>query len=105
MGDAEPVQEAGTTRRAHELTLLVDSVRDYAILLLDTDGVITTWNAGAERLKGYTAEQAIGRNFAMFYGEDDRRRGLPAKLLGIARASRPRAGASAATAPGSGPAS
>ena len=86
MDEAEqPVQSVGVSRRAHELALLVDSVRDYAILLLDETGTITTWNAGAERLKGYTAEQAIGRHFSMFYTEEDRARDYPAELLGIAR--------------------
>ncbi|WCB94423.1 hypothetical protein DSM104299_03159 [Baekduia alba] len=85
MGDAESVREAGLHRRAHELALLVDGIRDYAILLLDDGGTITAWNAGAERLKGYTAAEAIGRNFSMFYTEDDRARGHPAELLEIAR--------------------
>jgi PAS domain S-box-containing protein len=85
VGDAEPVPEASITRRAHELALLVDAVRDYAILLLDSAGVITTWNAGAERLKGYTAGEAIGQSFRMFYTPEDQARGLPQELLAIAR--------------------
>jgi PAS domain S-box-containing protein len=85
VGDAEPVPETASARRAHELALLVDAVRDYAILLLDGDGVITTWNAGAERLKGYTAAEAIGRSFAMFYTPEDQERGHPHQLLEVAR--------------------
>ncbi len=54
---------------------------DYAIIRLDPEGTIQTWNLGAERVKGYTAEEAIGHNFAMFYPEGDRRSGLPQKLL------------------------
>jgi PAS domain S-box-containing protein len=76
--------EHGATRRAHELALLVDAIRDYAILLLDPEGTITTWNAGAARLKGYTEEQAIGRNFSMFYTDEDRTAGLPQTLLATA---------------------
>jgi PAS domain S-box-containing protein len=67
------------------LRLLVGQVVDYAIIALDPDGVIETWNRGAERMKGYTAEEAIGHNFEMFYPEDDRRAGLPARLLDLAR--------------------
>jgi PAS domain S-box-containing protein len=85
VSDGEPVQEAGASRRAHELALLVDGIRDYAILLLDDGGVITTWNAGAERLKGYAAGEAIGRHFSMFYTEEDRARDRPGELLAIAR--------------------
>jgi hypothetical protein len=51
--------------------LLVESVKDYAILVLDTNGYITTWNAGAERIKGYTAEEVIGKHFSTFYPRED----------------------------------
>jgi PAS domain S-box-containing protein len=76
--------EHGATRRTHELALLVDTIRDYAILLLDPEGTITTWNAGAERLKGYTEAQAVGQNFSMFYTDEDRTAGLPQTLLATA---------------------
>jgi PAS domain S-box-containing protein len=86
MDDAsEPVQTAGETRRAHELALLVDNVCDYAILLLDEQGTVLTWNAGAERLKGYAAAEIVGRHFSVFYTEDDRARGHPDEALAIAR--------------------
>ena len=65
--------------------LLVGQVSDYAIIALDPQGAIETWNLGAERVKQYTAEEAIGRSFAMFYTEEDRRTGLPLKLLNAAR--------------------
>jgi PAS domain S-box-containing protein len=83
--ESEPVQTAGETRRTHELALLVDSVRDYAILLLDEQGSVLTWNAGAERLKGYTAAEVVGRHFSMFYPAEQRDRGHPAEALEIAR--------------------
>ncbi len=67
------------------LRLLVGQVVDYAIIALDPQGTIETWNLGAERLKGYTQEEAVGRSFAMFYSDDDRRAGLPARLLQTAR--------------------
>ena len=66
------------------LRVLVGQVSDYAIIALDTEGTIETWNLGAERLKGYIAEEAIGRHFSMFYTEEDRHRGLPRKLLEVA---------------------
>jgi PAS domain S-box-containing protein len=66
------------------LRLLVGQVADYAIIALDTEGTIETWNLGAERVKGYTAEEAIGRNFSMFYPEEDRRRGMPGRMLATA---------------------
>jgi PAS domain S-box-containing protein len=61
--------------------LLVSGVRDYAIFLLETDGTIASWNEGAERLKGYRAEEAIGRHFSMFYSEEERREGVPDRGL------------------------
>jgi PAS domain S-box-containing protein len=55
--------------------LLVASVRDYAIFMLDPQGRVATWNAGAERLKGYTADEIIGRHFSTFYPEEEVRSG------------------------------
>jgi PAS domain S-box-containing protein len=60
---------------------LVSSVKDYAIFMLDPTGRIETWNAGAERTKGYTAEEIIGQHMSRFYTPEDLARGLPAKLL------------------------
>ena len=79
--------ELEVTLRASEerLRLLVGQVVDYAIIGLDPQGVIQSWNLGAERLKGYSAEEAIGRSFAMFYPEENRQAGLPMELLGVAR--------------------
>jgi PAS domain S-box-containing protein len=85
MSESGSVPEVALTRRAHELTLLVDSIRDYAIFLLDERGIITTWNTGAERIKGYAPAEAIGRSFEMFYTEEARRAGRPHKLLETAR--------------------
>jgi PAS domain S-box-containing protein len=63
---------------------LVESVTDYAIFQLDGNGIISTWNAGAARIKGYSAEEIIGKHFSIFYTEDDRNNGAPAKALAIA---------------------
>ena len=65
--------------------LLVSGVRDYAIFLLDTDGTVASWNAGAERLKGYRADEIIGRHFSAFYTDEDRRDGVPDSGLRRAR--------------------
>jgi PAS domain S-box-containing protein len=65
--------------------LLVSSVGDYAIFLLDTDGRVASWNLGAERLKGYRPDEIIGRPLATFYTEEDRRAGVPVQGLEHAR--------------------
>src|ERR1700729_113571 len=65
--------------------LLVESVRDYAIFMLDPDGVVLTWNAGAERFKGYQAHEIIGQHFSRFYPPEALGRGLPAHELIVAR--------------------
>lgn len=64
--------------------LLVDAVADYAIYMLDPEGRVASWNSGAERLKGYTATEIIGRHFSSFYLADDVRTGLPARALATA---------------------
>src|SRR5689334_594127 len=65
--------------------LLVEAVSDYAIYLLDLSGIVTTWNPGAERVKGYTAAEIIGQHFSLFYTEQDQRAGLPERALEIAK--------------------
>ena len=65
--------------------LLVQSIVDYAIYMLDPDGRVTSWNAGAERIKGFVAEEIIGQHFSMFYTEEDRKAGTPEKVLETAR--------------------
>jgi PAS domain S-box-containing protein len=64
--------------------LLIEAVKDYAIFLLDPSGVVTTWNPGAERFKGYEAGEIIGQHFSRFYTEEDRNAGLPKRALEIA---------------------
>ncbi|HEX2140243.1 MAG TPA: ATP-binding protein, partial [Woeseiaceae bacterium] len=64
--------------------LLVQSVKDYAILLLDTDGRVTSWNEGAERIKGYAADEIIGRSFEAFYPEEAIATGFPSYELEVA---------------------
>jgi PAS domain S-box-containing protein len=72
-------------RRSEErFRLLVESVQDYAIFALDAAGHIQSWNPGAERIKGYTADEVIGRHFSLFYTEEDRARGHPEAELEVA---------------------
>lgn len=68
---------------AKQLRLLrmMDEIDNHAIILLDRQGYIETWNKGAEKIKGYKAEDIIGQNFRVFYGESDRQAGLPSQLL------------------------
>ena len=64
--------------------LLVDAVTDYAIYMLDTNGSIASWNAGARRFKGYEEAEIIGQHFSRFYTDDDRAAGLPQRTLNTA---------------------
>lgn len=63
--------------------LLIEAVTDYAIYMLDPDGVVTSWNPGAQRFKGFTASEVIGSHFSRFYIDEDRKSGLPARVLEI----------------------
>ncbi|HKB80990.1 MAG TPA: ATP-binding protein [Thermoanaerobaculia bacterium] len=73
-------------RDAEELCrLLVDSVEDYAIFMLDPEGRVTTWNAGAQRIKGYKSQEIVGHHFSIFYAEEDVSDGKPQRLLALAR--------------------
>jgi PAS domain S-box-containing protein len=83
-----------TERRRHEeelreseqrFRLLVESVRDYAMYMLDVNGNVRSWNAGAQALKGYGAEEIIGRHFSTFYTPEDLQAGKPAAELRDAR--------------------
>jgi PAS domain S-box-containing protein len=61
--------------------LLVDAVTDYAIYILDSNGIVTSWNPGAQRIKGYAPSEIIGQHFSRFYTEEDQKRGIPALAL------------------------
>ncbi|PDT04797.1 hybrid sensor histidine kinase/response regulator [Rhizobium chutanense] len=84
-----------TERRAAEKAIrqseeqfrrLVQGVSDYAIYMLDPDGNVSSWNFGAERIKGYRPDEIIGRHFSTFYTPEDRAAGVPETALGVARA-------------------
>jgi PAS domain S-box-containing protein len=65
--------------------LLVQGVTDYAIYMLDPEGIVSNWNTGAERIKGYKAKDIIGKHFSIFYTPEDRAAGLPERALETAR--------------------
>jgi PAS domain S-box-containing protein len=67
-----------------QLALLVNQAVDYAIFMLDPTGVIQTWNPGAERMKGYTRDEIVGKHFSTFYTEEDKARDHPGEELRIA---------------------
>lgn len=64
--------------------LLIDAVVDYAIYMIDPDGIITSWNSGAKRFKGYEEAEILGEHFSRFYTADDRAAGLPQRALDTA---------------------
>ncbi|HEX2834775.1 MAG TPA: PAS domain S-box protein [Thermoanaerobaculia bacterium] len=73
-------------RQSEEMfRLLVSSVQEYAIFMLNADGHIATWNAGAQRIKGYTANEIIGQHFSVFYSEEDLQSRKPERELEFAR--------------------
>ena len=67
------------------LNLLVSAIKDYAIYLLDREGNVSSWNAGAERFKGYTAGEIVGQHFSRFHTPEDQARGVPALALRTAQ--------------------
>ncbi|MCB8838207.1 PAS domain-containing sensor histidine kinase [Aurantimonas sp. VKM B-3413] len=67
-----------------QFKILVDGVSDYALYMLDPAGHVSSWNVGAERIKGYRAEEILGQHFSRFYTPEDRERGEPARSLAIA---------------------
>ena len=83
-GEADP--PASAAPRGDVFQQLVESVRDYAIFMLDPSGIVTTWNRGAQRLKGYRADEIIGRHFSAFYLSGDVDAGQPDRELELAAA-------------------
>jgi PAS domain S-box-containing protein len=82
---AERDEQFMISRRSEErFRILLDGVKDYAIFLLDPQGYIKSWNAGAERIKGYTESEIIGKHLSLFYTEEDRKRGHVSEVLAIA---------------------
>jgi PAS domain S-box-containing protein len=81
-GDIRPLGERAVDADLYRL--LVHTVRDYGIFLLDPAGYVASWNDGAERIKGYSADEIIGRHFSTFYPQEDIASGKPAMELEVA---------------------
>ena len=73
--------EASLHRSEQSLRVLLDGVTDHAIFMLDPTGAVSSWNAGAARIKGYAGREVMGRHFSMFYTPEDRAAGVPARAL------------------------
>ncbi|HSI56847.1 MAG TPA: PAS domain S-box protein [Ideonella sp.] len=78
--------EDALRRSEEQFRLLVQGVTDYAIFMLDAQGIVTNWNAGAQRIKGYTRDEIVGSHFSRFYPPADRERGVPEAALNKASA-------------------
>jgi PAS domain S-box-containing protein len=74
-----PIDAAPTDNGRYRM--LIDAITDYAIYMLDPDGRVTSWNAGAQRCKGYEASEILGEHFSRFYTDEDRAAGVPARAL------------------------
>jgi len=81
----EKKQRRGLLDSERSFRLLVEGVADYALYMLDPTGIITSWNIGGQRIKGYSTEEIVGQHFSRFYPETDRANGKPLRALRIAR--------------------
>jgi len=77
--------EEGQQQTERQFRLLVQSVTDYAIFMLNPRGDVVSWNAGAQRCKGYETAEILGQHFSRFYTEEDRRQGTPDAVLKAAQ--------------------
>jgi PAS domain S-box-containing protein len=88
--DRNPAEDPTAAEQAKapgggQFRLLVEQVKDYAIFVMDPQGYVASWNAGAERIKGYRAGEIIGKHFSVFYTKEDLKSGVPERELEIAR--------------------
>ena len=79
-----PVIDLKSISEEQRFRLLVNAVVDYAIYMLDAEGRVATWNPGAERFKGYAADEIIGEHFSRFFTPEDRAADMPGRALRIA---------------------
>ena len=77
-----PMDKTAKLQQLHQQ--MIREIQDYAIILLDADGTILTWNKGAESIKGYKENEIVGQNFRIFYLPRDREEKLPEKLIDLA---------------------
>src|SRR5262245_7865428 len=80
-----PMNNANSLSEGEYIKLLVAGILDFAIYFLDPEGHVSSWNAGAERFKGYTEREIIGKHFSVFHTPEDRAAGLPKRALQTAR--------------------
>lgn len=80
----KPQSKLDAIADARRLQLLIDAIVDYAIYMIDVDGTVLSWNSGAERLKGYSADEIVGKSFSSFYSPEDRAKRIPQTALRIA---------------------
>lgn len=85
MQDNDPTPSPAQQESERNFRLLLDGLVDYAICMLDPKGHVTSWNAGAERIKGYKSSEILGQHFSVFYTERDRAAGIPEQVLRTAR--------------------
>ena len=85
MSKKDQQQQRDLLESERNFRLLVEGVADYALYMLDPTGIVTSWNIGGERIKGYTPTEIIGQHFSRFYADVDRANGKPARALRIAR--------------------
>jgi PAS domain S-box-containing protein len=83
-----PVSEAICNDLADRFQLLVESISDHAVFMIDPAGHVANWNAGAERIKGYNAAEIVGQHFECFYTTEDRAADVPRRALELAGNSR-----------------
>ncbi|MEA2975975.1 MAG: hypothetical protein QOF19_1495, partial [Alphaproteobacteria bacterium] len=81
---AEKTKTATAANGEERFRLLVENIKDYSILMLDPQGLVATWNKGAERIKGYHSDEIVGRHFSHFYPQQDVARGKPQHELAVA---------------------
>ncbi|WP_310532692.1 PAS domain S-box protein [Novosphingobium sp.] len=84
MEDGHRLVEEALRESEERYRMLLDGIRDYAIYMMDPQGRVVSWNAGAERIKGYSASQIIGQSFSCFFPPEDIERGKPAEVLRVA---------------------
>lgn len=84
--DEKNAAEVDPRYEAHQLSLLIQSVTDYAIYMLDPNGYVRSWNSGGERIKGYSQDEIVGQHFSRFYLPEDIEKGMPMAGLEVARA-------------------
>jgi PAS domain S-box-containing protein len=85
MSEKNKKQQSDLLESERNFRLLVEGVADYALYMLDPSGVVTSWNVGGQRIKGYSPREIIGQHFSRFYTEADRAGGKPQRALKIAR--------------------